>query len=307
MKKIKDPAASNGVSNLQRVNDGVLGLRSASAGAKQAPPADSLPAGILLETRKLCKTFTNGGLQQHVIKNMDLQIREGDFTIIMGRSGSGKSTLLYALSGMDRPTIGDILFGEENLSHMSNDRLAMMRRENCGFVFQSMYLLDHMSVLDNVLTSGLLPNDRERRAPRTGFRTHKKQTAERAAALLGSLGLSEQDWKKFPDQLSGGEKQRAAIARALINSPKILFADEPTGALNSSASEQVLDAFTQLNEKGQSIITVTHDLKTALRGNRILYMKDGSICGELALEPYRRDGDPARQSRLQQFLGEMGW
>ncbi|WP_331676672.1 ABC transporter ATP-binding protein [Eisenbergiella sp.] len=307
MKKGKDRAVSNGASNLEYVNSRVSGLRTAPAGAKQVPPADPLPAGIILETRKLCKTFTNGGMQQHVIKNMDLQIREGDFTIIMGRSGSGKSTLLYALSGMDRPTIGDIFFGEENLSHMSNDSLALMRRENCGFVFQSMYLLDHMNVLDNVLTSGLLPKNKEPRVPRTGFRAYKKQTAERAAALLGSLGLSEQDWKKYPDQLSGGEKQRAAIARALINSPKILFADEPTGALNSSASEQVLDAFTQLNGKGQSIITVTHDLKTALRGNRILYMKDGSICGELELDPYRRAGDPARQSRLQQFLGEMGW
>ena len=285
MKKIKDPAASNGVSNLQRVNDGVLGLRSASAGAKQAPPAGSLPAGILLETRKLCKTFTNGGLQQHVIKNMDLQIREGDFTIIMGRSGSGKSTLLYALSGMDRPTIGDILFGEENLSHMSNDRLAMMRRENCGFVFQSMYLLDHMNVLDNVLTSGLLPNDRERRAPRTGFRTHKKQTAERAAALLGSLGLSEQDWKKFPDQLSGGEKQRTAIARAIVNRPVLLLADEPTGNLDQKNAEDIMRLLERINGQGTTVLVVSHnqELVRSMHRRQVV-LRRGQVARDLARE-----------------------
>lgn len=250
---------------------------------------------IILETKKLCKTFSNGGMQQHVLKNMDLQIREGDFTIIMGRSGSGKSTLLYALSGMDTPTMGDVFLGDENIAKLNNDQLALIRRKNCGFVFQSMFLLDNMNVLDNLLTGGLLINK------------NKKEVVKKAEALLARLGLTRQDYLKFPNQLSGGEQQRAAIARALINSPRLLFADEPTGALNSAASKQVLDAFSELNQTGQSIIVVTHDLNTALRGNRILYVKDGIICGEHALPAYTDEKGGARKARLQQFLGEMGW
>lgn len=250
---------------------------------------------VILETKKLCKTFSNGGIQQHVLKNMDLSIREEDFTVIMGRSGSGKSTLLYALSGMDVPSMGEVLFEGENIAVMNNDQLALMRRKNCGFVFQAMHLLHNMNVLDNVMTGGLLVN------------RNKKQVAQRAEELLRDMGLTEQDFGKYPDQLSGGEQQRVAIARALINAPRILFADEPTGALNSSASEQVLNAFSSLNEKGQSIIIVTHDIKTALRGNRIVYVKDGIICGELSLVRYTEDGEADRRAKLQQFLGEMGW
>lgn len=250
---------------------------------------------IILRTNKLCKSFSNGRIQQHVLKNLDLEIKEGDFTVIMGSSGSGKSTLLYALSGMDVPTVGEVYFGKENIAGLDNDKLALIRRNNCGFVFQSIYLLDNMNVLDNVLTSGLLVN------------RNRKAVHEKARTLLLNAGLTEQDFSKFPNRLSGGEKQRVAIIRAIINEPKILFADEPTGALNSSAGKQVLDSFTRLNEDGQSIVMVTHDIKTALRGNRILYIKDGNICGSIDLKPYHAEENPIRQQKLQQFLGEMGW
>lgn len=250
---------------------------------------------IILRTNKLCKSFSIGGIQQHVLKNLDLNIKKGDFTVIMGSSGSGKSTLLYALSGMDVPTVGDVYLGGQNISKLNNDKLALLRRNNCGFVFQSIYLLDNMNILDNVLTSGLLLN------------RNKKEVFHKAKILLESIGLTEQDFVKFPNQLSGGEKQRVAIARAIINNPKILFADEPTGALNSTASTQVLDAFTGLNEDGQSIIMVTHDIKTALRGNRILYVKDGTVCGEIELKQYKVEENSNRMQKLQQFLGEMGW
>lgn len=250
---------------------------------------------IILRTNKLCKSFSVGGVQQHVLKNLDLEIRKGDFTVLMGSSGSGKSTLLYALSGMDVPTVGDVYLGEENISKLNNDKLALLRREHCGFVFQSIYLLDNMNILDNVLTSGLLMN------------RNKKEVFMKAKNLLKSVGLTEQDFGKFPNQLSGGEKQRVAIVRAIINNPKILFADEPTGALNSASSTQVLNNFTTLNEDGQSIIVVTHDIKTALRGNRILYVKDGTICGEIELNPYKIEENSIRLQKLQQFLGEMGW
>ncbi len=249
----------------------------------------------LLRTEKLCKTFSSGGVQQHVLKNLDISLMEGDFTVIMGSSGSGKSTLLYALSGMDKPTLGEIHFEEQNISKLNNDQLAIFRRNNCGFVFQQVYLLDNMSVLDNALASGLLVSK------------NKRDIVAKAKQLLTQVGLDETSWGKFPSQLSGGEAQRAGIVRALINSPKIVFADEPTGALNSAASHDVLDVLTAVNQNGQSIVMVTHDIKTALRGDRILYLRDGVICGDLKLAAFHIDHNQARQEKLKDFLAEMGW
>ena len=250
---------------------------------------------VILSTKKLCKTFSSGGNQQHVLKNLDIELFEGDFTVIMGSSGSGKSTLLYALSGMDKPTLGEINFENKNISKLSNDQLAVFRRNNCGFVFQQVYLLDNMSVLDNALSSGLL------------ISKNKRAIVEKAKQLLSKVGLEEISWRKFPSQLSGGEAQRAGIVRALINSPKIVFADEPTGALNSASSKNVLDIMTEINGDGQSIVMVTHDIKTALRGNRILYLRDGVICGELKLEAFNEKESHSRHEKLTAFLLEMGW
>ena len=243
---------------------------------------------------KLCKTFSSGGLQQHVLKNLDLEIYSGDFSVIMGPSGAGKSTLLYALSGMDKPTLGEVSFAGKQISGLSNDKLAVFRRDNCGFVFQQIYLLDNMSILDNVLACGYLVS------------RNRKAVVERAKGLLKRLNLDEQAWGKFPAQVSGGEAQRAGIARALINNPKIVFADEPTGALNSANGKAVLDALTEINEQGQSIVMVTHDLRSARRGNRILYLQDGVIRGELKLDKYI-SGDKGRSEKLSAFLSEMGW
>ena len=248
----------------------------------------------ILTTNKLCKTFSSGGLQQHVLKNLDMEIYEGDFTVIMGPSGAGKSTLLYALSGMDKPTLGEIGFSGREISGLSNDKLAVFRRDNCGFVFQQMYLLDNMSILDNIMACGLLVSK------------NRKAVAERAKQLLQRLNLDETIWRKFPLQISGGEAQRAGIARALINNPKIVFADEPTGALNSANGKAVLDALTEINEQGQSIVMVTHDLRSAQRGSRILYLQDGVIRGECKLGKYT-SGDSGRHNKLNEFLSEMGW
>lgn len=249
----------------------------------------------IIKTEKLCKTFSSGGIQQHVLKNLDIGLMEGDFTIIMGSSGSGKSTLLYALSGMDKPTLGEINFEGKSLSKLNNDQLAIFRRNHCGFVFQQIYLLDNMSVLDNVLASGFLVNK------------NKRETIKKAKELLRQVGIDEKAWTKFPSQLSGGEAQRVGIVRALINNPRILFADEPTGALNSASSDSVLDVLTKINRNGQSIIMVTHDIKTALRGNRILYLRDGVICGDLSLGGYDEQKNLERHEELRIFLGEMGW
>lgn len=250
---------------------------------------------IILKTDKLCKSFSNGGVQQHVLKNMDIEIMQGDFTIIMGASGSGKSTLLYALSGMDRPSLGKIYFGEEEISKFSNDQLAVFRRKNCGFVFQSIYLLENMSVLDNILTGALV------------VQKNSKALVQKVKTLLKEVGLEEKMWGKFPNQLSGGECQRVGIVRSVINSPQIVFADEPTGALNSASSTEVLNVFSKINNEGQSIVMVTHDIKTALRGNRIIYMKDGYIAGELHLERFGKDDVTTRRKKVQTFLNEMGW
>ncbi|HZK34859.1 MAG TPA: ABC transporter ATP-binding protein [Bacillota bacterium] len=251
-------------------------------------------SNIVLSTSKLCKTFSSGGIQQHVLKNLDIEIYDGDFTVIMGSSGAGKSTLLYALSGMDKPTLGTIRFLDTELTKLSNDKLAVFRRLNCGFIFQQMFLLDNMSILDNILVSGLLVSK------------DRKAVSARAKELLTQVGLDESIWRKFPAQLSGGEAQRAAIVRALINEPKIVFADEPTGSLNSTAGNTALDVLTEVNNKGQNIIMVTHDLKSARRGKRILYMRDGVIHGVCELGRYV-SGDRARHDKLRSFLLEMGW
>lgn len=249
---------------------------------------------ILLKTENLSKSFSNGGIMQHVLKNVDLELYEGDFTVIMGASGAGKSTLLYAVSGMDTPTLGTITFGDKEISSLSQDELAVFRREHCGFVFQQIYLIDSMSIMDNVLSAGLLVSK------------DKKALVERAKELFASVDIPKEMYGKFPTQISGGEAQRVGIVRALINTPEILFADEPTGALNSQTGLDVLDTLTDFNEQGQSVVMVTHNMRSARRGNRILYLKDGVILGECNLGKYVHK-DMERHEKLSAFLSEMGW
>lgn len=249
---------------------------------------------IIIKTDKLCKTFSTGGTQQHVIKNLDLEIYEGDFTVIMGSSGAGKSTLLYALSGMDKPSLGKIQFAGEDITNYSNDKLAVFRRKHCGFVFQQIHLMDSMSIMDNVLSAGLLTGQK------------KGELVAKAKELFEKVGIDEKLQKKFPSQLSGGEAQRAGIVRAVINTPDVVFADEPTGALNSANSDAVLNVLSKVNDDGQSVVMVTHDMKSARRANRIVYIKDGTVCGECNLGKYV-SGDKERHEKLREFLKEMGW
>lgn len=248
----------------------------------------------ILKVTDLCKTFSNGSVQQHVLKNLNMTIEKGDFTVIMGSSGSGKSTMLYSISGMDRPTLGSIEYNGKEISKLSNDKLAIFRRKNCGFVFQQNYLNNTMSVLDNIIVNGLLVSK------------DRKGIAVRAKEYLQKVGIDEGSYNKFPSQLSGGEAQRVAIVRSIINKPSILFADEPTGALNSQNTTNVLDIFTEFNEQGQTIVMVTHDVFSAARGNRVLYLKDGIIEAECNLGKYSYD-DGERHQRLKDFLSGMGW
>ena len=248
----------------------------------------------LITTEKLSKTFSRKGAQHHVLKNIDLEIDGADFTVVMGPSGAGKSTLLYALSGMDRPSLGRIVFDGQNIEKMSEDKLARFRLDHCGFVFQQVYLLDSLSVSDNVLVVGLLGSRRRR------------EIVERAGELFDRVGLPERTRVAAATTLSGGEAQRAGIVRALIREPRVLFADEPTGQLNSEASDAVLDLLSDLHAGGQCILMVTHDVRSALRGSRILYLSDGVIAGDLELGRFDRK-DSGRRERLQHFLDEMGW
>lgn len=249
----------------------------------------------IISARHLKKSFGTKENIQTIYSDLNLDIYKGDFTVIMGSSGAGKSTLMYSLSGMDQPDGGRIDFDGTDITKLNSDRLAVFRRRQCGFVFQQIYLIDGMSVMDNVLSAGLL-TDKD-----------KKAIILRAKELFANVGISEETQNKFPAQISGGEAQRAGMVRALINSPEILFADEPTGALNSKTGLDVLDTLTRFNEEGQSIVMVTHDMRSARRGSRILYLKDGVIMGECDLGKYARQDDAARQEKLASFLAEMGW
>lgn len=249
---------------------------------------------MLIDLKDINKTYDNGQ-PLHVLKGINLGIERGEFVSIMGASGSGKSTLLYALSGMDKPTMGKILFNGEEIQDMSNDQLASFRRGNCGFVFQSIYLLENQTVLDNVLTGALI------------VQKNSPELVKKTKELLKKVGIKEELWNKYPNQLSGGEAQRVGIVRAIINNPTILFADEPTGQLNSASGKDVLDIFTEVHKNGQSIVMVTHDLKTALRGTRVLFLRDGNVVGEYRMKNYGEDDMKERRTGLQNFLDEMGW
>lgn len=250
---------------------------------------------IILKANDLCKSFANNGLQNHVLNHINLEIYEGDFTVIMGSSGSGKSTLLYALSGMDQITSGQVHYRGEDISVSNENKLANLRRKDFGFIFQQMHLVSNLSLFENVAVPGYL-------IKKTGL----KEVNKYAEKLLELVGITELK-KRLPAQVSGGEQQRACVARALINKPTVLFADEPTGALNKSAGLEVLDLLTQLNKEGQSILMVTHDLKAALRANRILYIEDGKIIDEMSLSPFSKEQLASSEKQVIAWLSARGW
>jgi ABC-type antimicrobial peptide transport system, ATPase component len=249
----------------------------------------------ILSARKISKSFAHNGGQLHILSHVDFELYERDFTVVMGASGSGKSTLLYALSGMDRATAGQVLYEGRNLVDMKEKELARLRYHDFGFVFQQMHLISNLSLYENVAVSGYL--NKEKSANEVNKRTEE---------LLEKMGLDGIK-SHLPSQVSGGEQQRCAIARAVVNSPKVLFADEPTGALNRHNSTEVLNLLTELNQGGQSILMVTHDLKAALRATRILYLEDGKITGELNLSEYSRQDEKGREAQVNAWLTSLEW
>ena len=250
---------------------------------------------VLLSAKGLCKSFAHNGGQVHILNGMDLDIFAGDFTVIMGASGSGKSTLLYALSGMDRATAGTVLYQGNDLVAMKEKQLTSLRRSDFGFVFQQMHLVSNLSLRENITVPGYLNPKRS-----------AAETDQRADQLLGQMGLTHiQD--HLPAQCSGGEQQRCAVARAIIHEPVLLFADEPTGALNKRSTTEVLDLLTALNDAGQSILMVTHDARAALRASRIIYISDGRIVSELTLPRYTAAAEKQRETQVGAWLAAMDW
>ena len=252
-------------------------------------------ADTILQGEKITKVFQQGKAETKVLDRIDIKIFEKDFTVIMGPSGAGKSTLLYSLSGMDQISGGRVLYRDQEISGLSEKRMARLRAEEFGFVFQQTHLVSNLTLLENVLVAGYVSK-----------KDSAEKVKERAANLLRQMDVEEAK-DRLSSQVSGGEAQRAAIGRAMIGKPGLLFADEPTGALNQANTREVLGLLTDLNRKGQSILMVTHDLQAAARGNRILYLEDGKVCDELALKPYNEMEEKQRERDVSQWLSRLRW
>lgn len=247
----------------------------------------------VIKTNNLCKSYISGKNAHNVLKNINLEIYEGDYTIIMGSSGSGKSTLLYTLSSMDRPTGGTVELLGKDITEMKQKQIDKIRSSEISFIFQSMNLLPDLTAFENITYPAYLS-------------LTKEEANKLAEKLLERFELSDQR-NKYPSEMSGGQQQRIAIARALATKPKIIFGDEPTGALNSASGKQVLDLLTQLNMEGHSIVMVTHDIKACVRGTRLLFLSDGRISGDLNLGQYNQSQKQEREETVFNFLKEHNW
>ena len=223
---------------------------------------------VMIEAKKLYKTFTNGTVETKVLKNLNFKIHKGEFVGIMGPSGSGKSTCLYQLSLLDAPTSGDVFIDGVNVAHLDDDEKTQFRLLNVGYVFQQYRVLPELTVLENVML------------PLKMKGASKKEYMKRARELLEQVGLKDRI-THFPSELSGGQQQRVAIARSLINTPIILFADEPTANLDTTTSDEVLKLFKKFNtEMGQTIVMVSHDLEQIKYFDRVIHLVDGEIDSE---------------------------
>lgn len=249
----------------------------------------------IISGRNVCKSFANNGGQNHVLDMVNVDIYEGDLTVIMGSSGAGKSTLLYVLSGMDSLTAGTVEYKGNSIAEYKERQMAQLRAMEFGFVFQQTHLVSNLTLAENVAAPGYLNKSRS-----------TKETRARATELLRKMHV-EHAADRLPSQVSGGEAQRAAVARALINEPALIFADEPTGALNRHNTEEVLDIFVNMHREGQSILMVTHDIHAAVRATRLLYLDDGKIIGEMSMPPYEASGAKSREAQVNAWLSSMDW
>ena len=250
----------------------------------------------ILEVKDLCKTYIVNKRQNNVLKNVNFTIGEGEMVAVMGPSGSGKSTLLYAVSGMDSLTAGEVNFCGRNIAGMGERELADLRLDEMGFIFQQMYMLKNLTILDNIILPAT--QSKKQREPR-------RETMRRGQDLmrrLNIIAIADNDI----NEVSGGQLQRACICRSMMNNPKMIFADEPTGALNRTSSDEVMEELVKLNSEGTTIMLVTHDVKVAAKCTRVMYIVDGNIKGEYDLSECSTQ-IRERERTLNNWLLELGW
>ena len=248
----------------------------------------------IIEVKDLCKTYITNKRQNNVLRNVSFSIDEGEMVAVMGPSGSGKSTLLYTVSGMDSMTAGEVIFSGRNISELKQNELAALRLDEMGFIFQQMYMLKNLSVLDNII----LPA-RQSKA-NTLSAKEKLEYGKELMRKLGIIEIADNDI----NEVSGGQLQRACICRSMINKPKMIFADEPTGALNRQSSDEVMNELCKINADGTTIMLVTHDAKVATRCSRVMYIVDGNIKGVYN----NTESDARKRERaLNNWLIEQGW
>ena len=252
----------------------------------------------ILEVKDLCKTYIVNKRQNNVLKNVNFTVNEGEMVAIMGPSGSGKSTLLYTVSGMDDLTAGQVLFCGKDISKTGEKELADLRLDEMGFIFQQMYMLKNLTVQDNIILPAC--QSKKNAKKRREIMLHGQELMRK----LGIIDIADNDI----NEVSGGQLQRACICRSMINNPKMIFADEPTGALNHTSSDEVMDELIKLNSEGTAIMLVTHDVKVAVKCTRVLYIVDGNIKGEYHLGRYTSSSQMRERERaLNNWLLEFGW
>lgn len=247
----------------------------------------------VLCVKELCK--------DQILDHVSFSVEKGEMVAIMGPSGSGKSTLLYHIAGMDEPSGGEIRLEGTEITGLAEDERARVRLQGMGFVFQQMNMLSNLNLLDNILLPAVQANRHKKKGKKT-----KRELKEAAYDLMRKLSVRELAARKVTE-VSGGQLQRACICRSMMNEPKLLLADEPTGALNQSAAEEVMDEFVRLNRDGTTILMVTHDSRVASRCNRIIYLLDGGIRGELCLGKLARTAKKDRERAVSDWLGQLGW
>ena len=245
----------------------------------------------MIRVSGICKKYG----ENDILKDIDFHIGKGEFTAIMGQSGCGKSTLLYCVSGMDQPTAGEVYFEERKLSAISEKEMERLRLERMGFIFQKANFLKNLSIEDNIVFPAFQAGEISR-----------GEIVKEAETLMEQMGIrqiADHDIRK----VSGGQLQRAAICRAMINHPAILLGDEPTGALNSSATKEVMDILNEINSRGTTVLLVTHDAKVAARADRVIYLEDGRVKENLELGRFVKEDMAKREDSLKIWLEKMGF